>query len=251
LGDHARFLRDALAPKEQQDIAKAKQFVALFDSLLETARAAASPEAMKELNQTAIHSVLDLRSFKLSIIERKLKAKINISLPPSFINHMVNELEEYARLLQALLKGEGMPSYHPVHHHLLWLQDGFGHAAAISGDLDFAEKDLIKRSKTFEKQFTDFYIKAVELAGYLRTNLKHFPALSRFNKQTELEMKLFQQFLDELEEMRLDASALGTLTPLMADHMFREECYYLNKLAQSTDDVETPPCNPEKPRVQA
>jgi hypothetical protein len=36
----------------------------------------------------------------------------------------------------------------------------------------------------------------------------------------------------------------------MADHMAREECYYLQKLAQSTKVVEQPTCNPTKPRTE-
>ncbi len=250
LGDHARFIRDSLAPNEMDDIEKAKHFVALFDKWLEVARQSTAAEsASDEFNQHVLRDVLALRDFKLSLIERHLIGMINIGLPPSFINHMVNELEEYARILQSLIKGEGVPAYHPVHHHLLWLQDGFGHAASIAAHLDFAEQPLIKQSKAFEEDFKAFYLKAVELAGYLRTKIEQFPALSRFNRQAELEMKLFQQFLNELEELRLDKEALGTITPLMADHMFREECYYLTKLAQTTDDVERPKCDPAKPRV--
>lgn len=248
MGDHARFIRDTLAPKEKRDIELASHYIAVFDQFLNQARSASS---IDELNRQALSQVLELRSFKLSLIERHLQGNIMIMLPPSFINHMVNELEEYARTLQALVRGEAVPVYHPIHHHVLWLQDGFGHAASIAGNLDFAESSLIQKSKQIEQHFKDFYLKAVELAGYLRTNLKYFPALSRFNQQAELEMKLFQQFLQELEEMRLDASALGVLTPLMADHMFREECYYLTKLAQTTKQIKQPACDPAKPRIQA
>ena len=47
-------------------------------------------------------------------------------------------------------------------------------------------------------------------------------------------MTLFKCFLHELEELELSAQALGTFSPLMADHMSREECYYLMKLAETT-----------------
>lgn len=46
-------------------------------------------------------------------------------------------------------------------------------------------------------------------------------------------MSLFKTFLNELEEMEINAESLGVLSPLMADHMAREEQYYLMKLAQS------------------
>jgi hypothetical protein len=35
----------------------------------------------------------------------------------------------------------------------------------------------------------------------------------------------------------------------MADHMFREECYYLMKLSESAN-LDTPNCDPTKPRIK-
>jgi hypothetical protein len=102
-------------------------------------------------------------------------------------------------------------------------------------------------SKGFTKHFEQFYIKAVEISGYLRTQLDQFPALSRFNNQVELEILLFKEFLRELEELEMTDQVLGTLNPLLLDHMAREECYYLAKLAQVLE-VTYPDCNPTKPR---
>ena len=76
-------------------------------------------------------------------------------------------------------------------------------------------------------------MKAVELTGYLRTNIQKFPALNRFNDEVEVEMGLFKTFLNELEEMELSAEVLGIFSASMADHMAREEQYYLMKVAQS------------------
>ncbi|NIK15192.1 hypothetical protein BDD39_001702 [Saccharococcus thermophilus] len=50
--------------------------------------------------------------------------------------------------------------------------------------------------------------------------------------------------------MELNKEVLGVLTPLMADHMAREECYYLQKLAETTNDVKQPACDPTKPRTE-
>lgn len=62
-------------------------------------------------------------------------------------------------------------------------------------------------------------------------------------------MNLFMGFLNEIEELELSKEALGTFAPLMADHMMREECYYLTKLAETTD-IEQPQCDPTKPRLE-
>ena len=81
------------------------------------------------------------------------------------------------------------------------------------------------------------------MTGYLRTELHHFPALKKFTKDVSLELKLFSHFLHEVEELELSNEILSALSARMADHMAREECYYLLKLAQSCG-LEMPKCNP-------
>ncbi len=50
--------------------------------------------------------------------------------------------------------------------------------------------------------------------------------------------------------MELNQEVLGVLSPLMADHMAHEECYYLQKLEETTGEVKPPACDPAKPRTQ-
>jgi predicted nucleotide-binding protein (sugar kinase/HSP70/actin superfamily) len=245
LGDHSRFILEALAPVQTVEIEQAANFIQVFDTLLEHANSS----DLFQLSTQAEKEVIKLREFKLELIRKHLTGKIKIHLSPTFINHMVNELEEYLRILKHLKAGEVPPVYHELHHHLLWLLDAAGHADGISTNLDGVEKKLRKKSVEFTKTFENFYLKAVELAGYLRTNLTSFPALERMNVESQLEIKLFQNFLQEIEELRLSKQALGTLAPLMADHMFREECYYLMKLAESTN-LDLPNCDPAKPRLK-
>jgi hypothetical protein len=245
LGDHSRFIYESLAPVQTVEIEMASNFIQVFDTLLGQANSA----DLMQLTTQAEIEVVNLREFKLELLRKHLVGKIKIHLPPTFINHMVNELEEYLRILQHLKAGEAPPVYHELHHHLLWLLDAAGHAGAISSNLDSVEKKLKMKSKFFTKNFEDFYLKAVELAGYLRTNLTAFPALTKMYSDTQLEIKLFQNFLHEIEELRLSHQALGTFAPLMADHMYREECYYLMKLAESAN-LDLPNCDPAKPRLK-
>lgn len=245
LGDHSRFIYEALAPVQIVEIEKASNFIQVFDTLLAQANAA----DLIQLTSQSENEVVKFREFKLELLREHLIGKIKIHLPPTFINHMVNELEEYLRILQHLQAGEVPPVYHELHHHLLWLLDATGHSEAISSNLDSVEKRIKEKSHSFMKNFKEFYLKAVELAGYLRTNLTTFPALSKMNSDTQLEIKLFQNFLGEIEELRLSHQALGTFAPLMADHMYREECYYLMKLAESAN-LDPPKCDPAKPRLK-
>ncbi|MCQ6559984.1 DUF2935 domain-containing protein [Paenibacillus mendelii] len=249
LGDHSRFIYNALSPKEAEDIQRAQHFIQSFDRLLELSRAATSDATIKTLPQEALPLTSQLRLFKLNLLQRLLLGKVTIGLTPTFINHMVNELEEYLRILHALAAGEAVPRFEALHHDLLWLLDAAGHAAAIASDLDSVEKRLIEQSQKFEIHFQQFYMKSVEMAGYMRTHLRDFPAFHRFHKDIDLEMKLFVSFLRELEDMELTAEVLDRITPLMPDHMMREECYYLMKLA-SLGMVPDPKCDPAKPRVK-
>ncbi|MFB4165283.1 DUF2935 domain-containing protein [Alteribacillus sp. JSM 102045] len=250
LGDHARFIHDTLAPSERDYIAAAQGYADLFDQLLERARASSNSYSLEELTAYAQQAAKDIRFLKLQIIRTQLTGKIKIELTPTFINHMVNEVEEYLRILEFLMKKEVPPICHPLHYHLVWLIDAAGHAGAIADSLDKVETALKERSMMFEKDFDHFYLKAVEMAGYLRSNVDNFPALQRMNHEVSLELHIFRCFLQELEEMGLTKEMLGTLTPLMADHMAREECYYLMKVAESAH-TQKPDCDPAKPRVES
>ncbi|WP_082235678.1 DUF2935 domain-containing protein [Halobacillus massiliensis] len=247
LGDHARFIRDSLYPSEKATIITAEQYVAEWDNFLQKLKDRSYQDLAvfsKEIKEAAE----PFREFKLNLIERHLLGRIKIHLSPTFINHMVNELEEYLRVLEYLEKGEVPPVFHELHHHSLWLLDASGHATAINDEMDGVEQRLKNKSHLFAEHFNQFYLKAVELTGYLRTNLESFPALTRFNKEVEMEMEIFKAFLRELEEMELSAEVLSTFSALMADHMAREECYYLHKLAESTGGS-PPGCDPGKPRT--
>ena len=232
LADHSRFIHDSLYPSEKEDIAKATYFIQQFDYLY------AQVNVLNETNAITFAHTADgitkqLKDFKLSIIKRHLTGEMKIHLTPSFINHMVNELEEYERILSYLKQGKIPPLFHELHHHLLWLLDASGHAGAINDRMDGVEKRLKEKSAAFSKHFEDFYLKAIELTGFLRTNISEFPALNRFNYDVEVEIELFKTFLKELEEMELNAEVLDVFTVSMADHMLREEQYFLTKLAQS------------------
>ncbi|WP_079509388.1 DUF2935 domain-containing protein [Mesobacillus jeotgali] len=245
LGDHGRFLHEGLAPVEQEEIDTAKYFINTFDKLLQRV----DTVDLIHLSMRAEEEAKKLRQFKLALMEKMLLGKVKNHLGPTFVNHMVNEVEEYLRVLEYLKRGEVPPVFHELHHHTLWLLDAAGHAGIIKSNLDQVEKRLKAKSGQYVKHFEDFYLKAVEMTGYLRANLATFPALERMNQEVSLEIKLFMGFLDELKELKLTEQALGTFAPLMADHMFREECYYLSKVAEAAA-LQKPDCDPGKPRLK-
>lgn len=248
LGDHGRFILNELSPEETEEIKGARMFIEVFDGLLQESRANMGEEELMAFSKRVIKAVRELRAFKLDLLRQHLVGQIRIDLSPTFINHMLNELEEYMRILDCYISNKTSRN-HPVHHHLLWLLDGSGHAAAIECGLDEVESKLREKSKEFNRNFRSLYLKALEMAGYLRTKIERFPALKRFNKEAELEMKMFMTFLREILDLRLEREALGTILPLMLDHMLREECYYLTKLSK-VSEVEDPNCDPARPRLE-
>lgn len=249
LGDHARFIFTALSPVEHKDIQDARQFIHLFDNLLAQARAVTSATELRELNECAFEYAKSFRCFKLQLLGRHLTGKLVISLSPTFINHMLNELEEYLCLLEYLTAKTAPPLFHPIHHHLLWLADAHGHAATLAGSVDLTETALKQTGEEFAGKFRSLYLKAIELKGYLRTGEEEFPALGRYNCQVEGEILRFNEFLCHLLNLAACNQALGTVKPLLADHMLREEYYFLTKLAQVAD-ISLPDCDPTKPRLE-
>ncbi|MDF2485507.1 MAG: hypothetical protein K0R46_1675, partial [Herbinix sp.] len=171
------------------------------------------------------------------------------SLSPSFYNDMLNELEEYLHILSNLQNNLPVKP-HPLHYHMLWLSDAVGHAASIAAELDFVEAYLIDLAYRFKLQFQDLYLKALIMNGYLRAELESFPSLTRLSEQAATALLGFTEFLDTLRDQLTDHKVLGTITPLMADHMSREECYYLWQLSLNTPTIRRPDCDPTRPRME-
>ncbi|HEY8344676.1 MAG TPA: DUF2935 domain-containing protein [Bacillota bacterium] len=250
LGDHARFIMTSLSPEEKEEIQQAKDFMNLFDHLLTESRRPLTRVELGDLTHRAYEVSQALRVFKREIQRRLLTAEISINLTPTFISHMVNEVEDYLRILGSLSVGEIPPLCHPNYYHLLWLLDAQGHAYMLNSRFDSVEYQLIERARDFTKLFSHLYQKAIEINGYMRTSLTQFPAVSRFNHEAEEAVTAFRSFLTYLTTARMENTVLATFSPLVTDHMDREECYYLIKLAQ-VSAVSEPDSDPTRPRVVA
>jgi hypothetical protein len=207
-------------------------------------------QELDQLNKSAYDAAYRLRDFKLELLAMSLASDLKSKLPPSFYNDMLNELEEYLHIMSNLQNDIPIKP-HPLHYHMLWLSDAVGHAASITAELDFVEADLIDLAYRFKLQFQDLYLKALVMNGYLRAELESFPSLTRLNEQAATAILGFTELLDTLRDQRIDHKVLGTLMPLMADHMSREECYYLWKLSLSTPTIRKPDCDPTRPRLES
>lgn len=249
LGDHSRFIFLSLAPTESEYIMTAQEFIIAFDQLLEQSYKQLSEAELAELTRNAYEAALQLREFKIELLSMSLTSDLKSHLSSSFYNDMMNELDEYLQIIHAAINGQSL-LVHPLHYHMLWLSDAISHAATLSSSLDHSERDSIETSYKFEVQFQDLYLKALAFHGFLRTQLTSFPALDRLNDQVRIAITNFMEYLETIRDQRLDSKVLGSLMPLMADHMAREECYYLYKLSQTTKTIRKPECDPTRPRVE-
>jgi hypothetical protein len=249
MGDHARFIFFSLAPNEIEYLQRAQDFIIGFDNLLAQVNNSDDRAELSIISRQAHQLTLQLREFKLLLLSLTLTSDIKIHLTSSFINDMLNELEEYIIIICSL-KAEKPILFHPIHYHILWLTDAIGHVASVTANLDLIEKDLIEKCNYYELQFSDLLLKSIMMNGYLRTQLNNFPSLSRLNKQVENLITSFKDFLEYLRDERITGQILGSLFPLMADHMAREECYYLWKLGSTAGLIRRPDCNPASPRIE-
>lgn len=250
MGDHARFIFFSLAPNEIEYLQRAQDFMAGFDQLLEQSRLQLLSPELSVLNNRAYQLTCQFREFKLLLLALSLTSDIKIHLSSTLFNDMLNELDEYLYMISIFMGGQPV-TFHTLHYHMLWLNDAVGHAASVSSNLDLIERDLIDKCVCFETQFADLSFKSITMNGYLRTQLDRFPALDRLNERVNEVMNLFKEFLESIRDQRMDGRILGTLFPLMADHMAREECYYLWKISQDAGLIKRPDCDPARPRLEA
>lgn len=229
MSDHAEFMLLSLSSRETEAINTAIYYKTAFLQIEEEAKSRAmSPIADPNLISRVYPLLTGFINFKRGLIRRLLKCNIQLGLPPTFINHMINEAMEFHRDLCNIQRPMPMdPTAENVLLHKIWLPDAAGHAAAIAADLDPTEKLLIKEAEKFQKIFDNLFIKAVELGQMLeRTGLSN-GSLDWLNTEVEDKIYGFICYLEKIKALRQGCKAMGTIDPLIPDHMIREETYYL------------------------
>lgn len=250
MGDHARFIKASLLPGDNNLVMITENFLELFDKMLDKVRQGAGLELSRDLLGEITTAVISFRELKRELLSDRLRNLPITSLTPTFYNHMLNELEQFLAVL-SIGAAEGGVKENILGEHLLWSLDASGHAAALAGDLDKVEYCLRAEAEHFLTRFDGLYIKAVELAGYFRSNPPAVqPVLEAFNLEIVKVMQDFMGYLEELKEKILKDRVLSSLSPLIPDHMYREGCYYLHKVARCQPGMAKPECDPGRPRVR-
>ncbi|HEX7713956.1 MAG TPA: DUF2935 domain-containing protein [Bacillota bacterium] len=249
MGDHSRFIRDSLLPGQVDLLLVAANFIQIFDRLLERARAVSGGREPGSLVGDATAATLSLRDFKRELLSTRLQNLPVTTLPPTFFNHMLNELEDFLKIL-AVIEG-GRPEQESIlGQHLLWSSDAAAHAAIIGSNLDKVESAYRERSRLFETRFDQLYIKTVEITGYFRSMPPAAqPALESLSEEITIGIVELMGFLEDIGNRVIQKKLLGRISVLQPDHMWREECYYLHQIARATPGMVKPECDPARPRV--
>jgi len=201
LQDHLFFIYSALAKDEIEVIELVKELYNNFSG---------SRGEMEEILQ-----------LKKDILARLLSGMCDISLDPTFLNHMINEAEEAIN-----------PSTDAGSLHKLWLLDVEGHLITIKKMLDPVEKQLMRLIKKDIKTFNALFCKTLEFIGYLRSGVTDFPALVRLTNESATNVRIYLELITEIGDGLKSGETLGTIKPIMIDHMLREQSFYLHKLGQ-------------------
>lgn len=227
LYDHLDFIIDSLVESEKDLINEAKNLRDHIFTLyiLPQNYKLSNFEVLKDLT-------LKVRNYKLKILHLQLSNGVIINLSPTFVNHMLNEIDEYISIIDSYLSTDEIfiDSEH-VHQHLMWLPDTKGHILSIMSSLDPIEKLQIQELKKMCKTFSGFYNKSIEFAGYLRAiDLNNTHLLKFFNEEVRSNINVFNLTLINLINLKLSNGILGKIGIKMLEHMIREELYYLVKL---------------------
>lgn len=247
MGDYSRFIYNALSPAETAEAQDAQKFIRQFDSLLADTRRETSGNQLKALNQQAYDAVQGFRKYILHLAKRQISGDLVFSLRPSFINHMVNDSEQYLYILAAYGKNKKVV-LNPAAVSLVWLMNVYVSAITIEDALDATSFDQSKqRVKALANEFLDLYFKAYVMNGLRRTGLDDFPALMSLNEDIEIVIQRYAVFLVEQVNLMENKKVLGNLTMLYLDSMYRQLCYYMKELSK-VSSIRPPACDFTSPR---
>lgn len=223
MGDHMRFIINALDVSELQLLDQAALLRDEADAIYDH-RIVGGDEVYE--------FALSVKRLKEEILRRQLAGGIKILLPPTFINHTLNEVDEFIQVISG-----NAPTLSQIHK--LWLQDAIGHADYIKCNLDSIEEPLRKAAKEFKKKFKAHFLVNEEIMGYDRA-ITNYPRKEVHTQRAGVMMNEFMDLLSQLHAAKASHTVLAAFSELVPDHMYREESYYLRKLGFDAPDPTAP-----------
>ena len=185
--------------------------------------------ARRDVEERALYLAMEVKRFKINVLSKMLDSKIQINISSTYVNHMLNENNEYIDIFLQY-KDQNVIIKHPLEVHKLWIKGAIEHAGLLISGLDDVEYDIKKDLKYHKKKFAKLYDKCEEFIEYYNKTRLNFAAINKFNLDAESQMKLFIKLLDEIYENKMQDLIIGNIEPFIINHMLKEEKYYLKKI---------------------
>jgi hypothetical protein len=236
LRDHALFQYTSLSPKETETARMTQYFLGMFEQLHQEVLSAdeeQSPTVIAEIINNNKTAVTQFVQFKKVLLTELLKCGLEMSMTPTFLNHMINEAMEYYRILCLATDGvETSKGLEMLRLHTIWLPDASGHAKFIASQLDGIEGPNIDEAEDFMEEFDELFKKANELHIMMDRTRLCDGIINHFNADVAKVIDEFVSFLEMLKTLRKECriTAAGTFSYLVPDHMIREEQYYMYRI---------------------
>lgn len=276
--EHSFFLSEAFNRRDSYLIARANQFFAEFDQLLNEALSIqpATSREMIQFNEKVITRVADVRNFKQEVLLRIILGRSAGFNLPLLVDHIRREAEYFISTLTRINKGIDDPIEAAiVRENIFWLRIMADHSRFIRQLLDPSERKLIQAADEFGDSFDTLLAQARDLDSMIQgvspvlvivgghvldeitlVRLKEAdersaeeaekrtliepppPVLARLNDQAREAALELRDFKRQAGVLVSQSRALSIINPLLADHVFREAEKFLSVLAQLEERIQ-------------
>lgn len=240
--EHLFIIMGALSYREKDEFAEAESILGTYNDLMVRIWEPQTDDQIQKLHEEAYKATERLRKFKLHLLSRQLTGSLAMNITSGLTSRLINEAEWYMDILATYLQKKKF-IFNPVNLHILWLIDAAGHAEIIANGLNYSDTELVHKTLSYQKEFKDLYVRAYELKGFQRIGSDQFQSFDQFNEDVNQRLTAFTEFFVELNAKIIVDKIPNTVSPMMLDHMYREECYYLTELSK-VSKIRPPVCDP-------
>lgn len=235
--DHALFHENAFTAKEVSYLQTSMYYKNYFHNTLKKFE---NCKNIEEEMLSGLLAVLDsFIEYKKDLLRGLLMCRIQMNLPPTLINHQLNEAMEFRHLLIMPKESIVGTAAELVSRIKIWLADGSVHASALISFLDPSETLIAAETQMFREKLDKLLKKASELEMMLEKVDLYNGVFMLLAEETIEWLENFTSFLDKIKELRDQCKVLGngTMSPILPDHLMREHMYYISKIKTYMQNV--------------
>lgn len=233
--EHAFFIRAGL-PCDQSDlIEEAKGFQQEFKTIRIRLEKIQNEKKFSELIAQICRSLKEFIRYKRLLLCLSLDGKLDGSLYPLFLDHVLREAEYFMALL-AKIRGKTLEVVKALEADF-WLHIMDDHTHLLRQLIDPSEKGIIDAVEGYAKEFDALSSQARAFSSMLNCQTVQFPVFDRFLKDSRAAAARLRDFKKALHDMICCHKLLSIIPPLLADHVRREADHFILVLAMMEKGV--------------